>query len=66
MDIHFIKRKDGDKIWWSHSLTQKGKIIFTFDKKKIFNLYKDYPDNLTKEQLEIFNKENPELAEFMR
>ena len=36
-----------------------GKHLFTFDKKKIYNLFKDYPQSLTKEEKEIFDKENP-------
>lgn len=38
-------------------------IWFTFDKEHFFNL-KEYPKCLTKEQKEIFDRENPEYAEF--
>ncbi len=62
MEYHFYKHKDTDKIWWANTF-KKGLILFSFDKKKIYNLYKDYQNNLTKEQLEIFKKENPLLAE---
>lgn len=37
---------------------------FTFDKKKIFNLFADYPWKLTAGQKEIFDKENPYWVEF--
>lgn len=62
MEFEFYKENEKSRIWWVHSKL-KGLILFSFDKKKIYNLYKDYPKNLTKEQLEIFKKENPLLAE---
>lgn len=39
-----------------------GKYLFSFDKKRIFNFWTDYPDKLTPEQVEIFKKENPIMA----
>ena len=39
-----------------------GKYLFSFDKKRIFNFWTDYPDKLTPEQVEIFKKENPTMA----
>ena len=41
-----------------------GEWIFSFDKKQEFNLFADYPHNLTAEQVQIFDKENPEWVEF--
>ena len=41
-----------------------GEWIFSFDKKQEFNLFADYPHNLTAEQVQIFDKENPEGVEF--
>ena len=54
----FYKKKDTDKIWWADELDRVGEIYFTFDKKTIYNLFEDYPQNLTKEEKEIFDSEN--------
>lgn len=43
-----------------------GEFLFSFDKKKIFNLFRDYPAKLTLHQKEIFDKENPDWADFLR
>ena len=41
-----------------------GEFLFSFDKKTIYNLFRDYPYKLNKEQKEIFDKENPYWADF--
>ena len=48
----FYKNNKNDKVWQINDLD-------SFDKIKIFNLLADYPHNLTPEQKEIFDKENP-------
>ncbi len=62
----FTKNKENNTIWWAENLDTVGEFLFSFDKKKIFNLFADYPDNLTKEQKEIFDKENPNWADFFK
>lgn len=52
---------DSDFIYWVHT-GKLGDEIFTFDKKIFFNFWRDYPQKLTKEQIEIFKKERPALA----
>lgn len=61
----FYKEKPGDKVWWIDDLDTVGIILFSFDKKRIFNLFKDYPQELTKEQKAIFDRENPYWAELL-
>lgn len=61
----FYKEKPGDKVWWIDDLDTVGIILFSFDKKRIFNLFKDYPQELTKEQKAIFDRENPFWAELL-
>ena len=38
--------------------------VFTFDGDTFFNMYRDYPENLTEEQKKIFDKENPFWAKY--
>lgn len=58
------KKNDDDKIWWVDNRDKVGEHVFTFDKKKYYNLFKDYPHNLTPEEQEIFDKENPYWVNF--
>ncbi len=64
MSYKYRKTKPFDKVWWVENTDTIGERLFTFDKKKIYNLFKDYPHNLTREEKEIFDKENPYWAEF--
>ena len=63
----FYKEHRSNKIWWVEDFIPKfGVFEFTFDKKKIYNLFADYPHNLTKEEKEIFDNENPFWANFFK
>ncbi len=59
--MKFSKIDETDLIYWVNT-PKLGEYIFTFDKKNLFNFWRDYPQKLTKEQIEIFKKENPILA----
>lgn len=58
------KENETDNIWWVDNYDTVGEHLFTFDKVKIYNLFADYPHNLTPEEKEIFDRENPYWAEF--
>ena len=59
------KENDGDIIWWVDTAWfVRGLMLITFDKKKFYNLFKDYPHNMSSEEVEIFDKENPFWRDF--
>ena len=59
----WYKNEETDKIWWKETETV-GEWIFSFDKNTEYNMFADYPHNLTPEQKEVFDKENPEWVEY--
>ena len=65
MRSEFYRNNVSDQIWW----VDNGKIgvwEFSFDKRKIYNMFRDYPHELTKEQKRIFDEENPYWADFFK
>ena len=63
--VIFYKKNPEDKIWWvDNGGDVKGEMVFSFDKKKLYNLFKDYPQNLSKEEKKIFDSENEFWKEF--
>ena len=60
----FYKKADTDRIWWVSELGTVGRHLFSFDKKKIYNLFADYPHNLTADEKKIFDEENPYWKDF--
>ena len=62
----WYKDEPNDKIWWLEVLNEKGLWLFSFDKVKIYNMFSDYPDRMTAEEVEIFDREQPYWARFFR
>ncbi len=65
----FEKKKASDKVQWASLLDEEGQAImgrymFTFDGKKVYDLFNDYPKKLSDEELTIFDKENPDWKQF--
>lgn len=61
----WYKEHPGDTIWWLNNADETtGEFVFSFDKKRLFNMFADYPHELTAEQKRIFDKENPFWADF--
>lgn len=59
----FYHQDEGDVVWWAEYPEMKdGEFLFSFDRKRVYNFFADYPQELTPEQKEVFDKENPELA----
>lgn len=65
-EYEFYKNNSTDLVWWVDSHKKIGEQLFSFDKKKIYNLFYDYPHNLTEEEKEIFDRENPYWKEFFK
>ena len=63
-NFRFYKKKDNDKIWSVEEIGYIGKLLYSFNKKNIYNVWTDYPHNFTKEEKELFDKENPYWKEF--
>lgn len=66
LNNRFYKNNPSDQIWWIDNPDKIGEWLFSFDKKNIFNMFADYPHNLTSEQKEIFDEENPFWADFFK
>lgn len=62
----FYHNNPKDTIWWTDDTENCGLWLFSFDKKKVFNMFEDYPWKLTPEQKKIFDKENPYWVEFFK
>ena len=61
----WYKQEETDKTWWLDNGSEvKGEMIFSFDKKKKYNIFLDYPQNMTQKEVRVFNKENPFWVEF--
>lgn len=65
MKNSWYKNKKTDLIWWKKS-DRIGVWEFSFDKIKVYNLFKDYPACLNKEEKEIFDRENPYRKDFFK
>ena len=63
---NWCKNNGSDAVWWKDTPDSVGEWMFSFDKKQEFNLFADYPHNLTAERVQIFDKENPEWADFFK
>lgn len=66
MSEHWYKNEPEDSVWWLDNPDVIGEFIFSFDKKKQFNLFADFPFKLSEEQRRIFERENPFWAEFFK
>lgn len=51
---------------WIKNPEQVGKMLFTFDGIKIYNLFCDYPYKLSSEERKIFDEINPFWADFFK
>ena len=62
----FYKNNEESKIWWIDKIDFRGELLFSFDQQKIYNLFLDYPHNMTEEEVRIFDRENPFWIDFFQ
>ena len=62
--MFYYKENKNSKVLWIKDDGSIGEFKFTFDKKKVYYLFRDYPNNMTKEEVKIFSKENPYWKKF--
>lgn len=65
-DFSFYKEKKTDRIWWVYRPDVRGRMEISFDRKKILNLFEDYPWRFTPEEKRLFDKGNPYWADFFK
>ena len=66
-DDKWYKDTPNSRIWWYDNSDERvGEWLFSFDKKTVFNMFRDYPHKLTPEQKRIFDAENPYWARFFK
>lgn len=65
MENIFYKQNETDKIWWVDD-GSIGNLAVSFDRKKIYYIFRDYPWKFSKEEKELFDKENPFWAKSLR
>jgi hypothetical protein len=62
----FYKNEPNSKVYWVDNPDAIGVHEFSFDKKRVFNLFEDYPYALTPEEKAIFDKYEPYWADFFK
>ena len=63
-DKEHERKRDGFR--WIDNPEEIGEFLFTFDGEKVFYLFQDYPYALSREEKEIFDRENPYWANYFR
>ena len=64
---YWVKKEPHNKVWWLEEVEPAiGEFVFSFDQKTEFYLFRDYPHNLTADQKESFDAENPYWVEFFK
>lgn len=54
----FFKQEKDDAVWWYDKFDTTGEMLFSFDRKKLYNLFRDYPWKLSVTEWLTFNREN--------
>lgn len=65
-EYEFYKDNPDDRIWKVSHIGYAGELLFSFNRKKIYYLWTDYPWKFTQEEKRIFYEEKPFWAEFFK
>lgn len=60
------KKITKDDFAWVDNPHQKGEHLFRFGNGRVYNLFRDYPHELSEDEKEIFDEVNPYWAEFFK
>lgn len=60
------EKNNAGKVKWLRNPKRKGEFLFTIDGERVFNLFRDYPHELTEEEKLTFDTENPYWADFFK
>ena len=62
--VRFYKEKPNAIIWHTYPVKENfTTYFFSFDQRIIYEFWEDFPQNLTREEVYLFTKENPRMAE---
>lgn len=64
--FYFYKKQETDKIWWVNFPRIRGIMAVSFNKKKILNLFSDYPRKFSAKEKALFDEENPYWANYFK
>ena len=59
-----LNNQEKQTVYFVPNPTKIGEMVFTFDGKKKYNLFRDYPKALTIKQKRLFDKTFPFWAKF--
>ena len=65
-DGTFYRNGPDKRVWWKHDDDTKGVHEFSFDRKKVYNLFHDYPWELSAEEQIIFDQDEEFWADFFK
>ncbi len=60
----FRTHSANNRVWWTGLADGTSVIFLSFDKKNLYNIYRDVPQKLTEEQLKIFIEDEPFWADW--
>lgn len=65
--VLFNKERKNSRFWWVERIPEEiGLLEISFDRKKIYNLFQDYPWKFSPEEKAAFDSEEPYWADFFK